>query len=145
MKQTGMVWAALGVALMLVLNVNADNVCPDTVSQGGGNSASTSFVLHDSVGGVGGVSQTSASFQSDAGYIPQVLSGCNCLPCDDFVAQACEALQNSPQTTIAAALAFLETLLAGSDLYSVDICGDGSDGAGFPETCAAYILQRFQP
>jgi len=46
---------------------------------------------------------------------------------------------------VAGALAFLEARLAGSDLYRVDICGDGSAGAGFPETCVASILQNFQP
>ena len=145
MKQTTKVFAALGVALMFVLHVNAGNVCPDTLSQGGGNAVGANFILHDSVGGVGGVSQTSASFQSDVGYIPQILSGCNCIPCDNFISQACDALQLNQQTTVASALAFLEALLADSDLYSVDICGDGSAGAGFPETCAAYILQNFQP
>ena len=145
MKHTVRMWAALGVALVFVLHVNADDVCPDTLSQGGGNAVSASFILHDSVGGVGGVSQTSASFQSDVGYIPQILSGCNCIPCDNFISQACDALQLNQQTTVASALAFLEALLADSDLYSVDICGDGSAGAGFPETCAASILQNFQP
>ena len=145
MKQTGKVWAALGVALMFVLHVNADNVCPGTVSQGGTNTTSASLMLHDSVGGIGGVSQTSTSFQSDVGYIPQILSGCNCLPCDEFVSQACDALQLNQQTTFASALAFLEALLADSDLYSVDICGGGSAGAEYPETCAAFILQNFQP
>ena len=145
MKHTVRMWTALGVALAFVLHVNADDVCPDTLSQGGGNAVSASFILHDSVGGVGGVSQTSASFQSDVGYIPQILSGCSCIPCDNFISQACDALQLNQQTTVASALAFLEALLADSDLYSVDICGDGSAGAGFPETCAAFILQSFQP
>ena len=145
MKQTAKVWVALGVALMFVLHVNANDVCPDTLSQGGTNTSSASFILHDSIGGVGGVSQTSASFQSDVGYAPQILSGCNCMPCDDFVSQACDALQVNQQTSVANALAFLETLLTNSDLYNVDICGDDSTGAGFPETCAAYILQNFQP
>jgi len=145
MKQTEKVFAALGVALMFVLHVNANDVCPDTLSQGGTNTTSASYMLHDSVGGIGGVSQTSTSFQSDVGYIPQILSGCNCIPCDNFVSQACDALQLNQQTSVASALAFLEALLADSDLYSVDICGDGSAGAGFPETCAAVILQNFQP
>ena len=145
MKHTGRMWTALGVALVFVLHVNADDVCPDTVSQGGGNAVSASFILHDSVGGVGGSPQTSASFQVNAGYPPQVLSGCNCVSCGDFISQACEALQLNQQTTVASALAFLEALLADSDLYSVDICGDGGAGAGFPETCAASILQNFQP
>ena len=145
MKQTTKVFAALGVALMFVFHVNAENVCPDTLSQGGTNTTSASFMLHDSIGGIGGVSQTSTSFQSDAGYIPQILSGCSCIPCDNFISQACDALQLNQQTTVASALSFLEALLADSDLYSVDICGDGSAGAGFPETCAAYILQNFQP
>ena len=145
MKHTVRMWAALGVALAFVLHVNADDVCPDTLSQGGGNAVGANFILHDSVGGVGGTSTSSASFQLDAGYPPQVLSGCNCVPCDYFLSQACDALQLNQQTTVASALAFLEALLADSDLYSVDICGDGSAGAGFPETCAAYILQNFQP
>jgi len=54
MKHTGRMWTTLGVALVVVLHVNADDVCPDTVSQGGGNAANASFILHDSVGGVGG-------------------------------------------------------------------------------------------
>ncbi|HCN09313.1 MAG TPA: hypothetical protein DIT01_15405, partial [Lentisphaeria bacterium] len=106
MKQTEKVFAALGVALMFVLHVNANDVCPDTLSQGGTNTTSASYMLHDSVGGIGGVSQTSTSFQSDVGYIPQILSGCNCIPCDNFVSQACDALQLNQQTSVASALAF---------------------------------------
>ncbi len=146
MKQaTGKGLIALVVALMFVLHVKADEVCPDTVSQGGENTASASYTLHDSVGGVGGVSQSSASFQSAGGYIPQTLNGCNCTSCDDFVAEACVQLQLSRQTTIAGALTFLEGWVAGSGLYGVDICADGADGAGASESCAAFVLQNFQP
>ena len=145
MKQRAMMWTAMAVTLLFALiQVYAVDVCPGTMSQGGNNSTTASFTLHDSVGGAGG-SQSSASFQSDVGYIPQILSGCNCTPCDEFVSQACDALQLNQQTTFASALAFLEALLADSDLYSVDICGGGSAGAEYPETCAAFILQNFQP
>ena len=124
---------------------NDAGVCPDTLSQGGINKASASFILHDSIGGIGGVSQTSTSFQSEAGYIPQTLSGCNCMTCDDFVAEACVQLQLSPQTSVTQALALLEGWLAGTTLFSVDICADGLDGAGSSESCSAFILQSFQP
>ena len=123
---------------------NDAGVCPDTLSQGGINSAGANFILHDSVGGIGGVSQTSASFQSESGYIPQVLSGCNCMTCDDYVAEACVQLQLSPQTSVVQALALLEGWLAGTTLFSVDICADGADGAGSSESCSAFILQSFQ-
>jgi hypothetical protein len=123
---------------------NDAGVCPNTLSQGGENTASANFILHDSIGGIGGVSQTSANFQSDVGYIPQVVSGCNCMTCDDFVAEACVQLQLSPQTSVAQALALLEGWLAGTDLFSVDICADGVDGAGSSESCSAFILQSFQ-
>lgn len=146
MKSKAMMWTAMAVTLLFaVLQVHAADVCPDTTSQGGNTSTSASFTLHDSVGGDGGVSQSSASFQSDGGYIPQVLCGCDCVPCDDFVTLACEALQLDQPTTQAYALIFLQALLAGNDLASVDICADGNDGAGSPDACAAFILSYFQP
>ena len=144
MKHTGRMWTTLGVALVVVLHVNADDVCPDTVSQGGGNAANASFILHDSVGGVGGTSLSSASFQLNSGYAPQVLSGCNCVPCDYYISQACDALQLNQQTNFADARALIEAMFAGSDLYSVDICGDGSDGAEGSQACAEFVLQFFQ-
>ena len=123
---------------------NDAGVCPDTLSQGGENTASASFILHDSIGGIGGVSQTSASFQSESGYIPQTLSGCNCMTCDDFIAEACVQLQLTRQTTLAQAVTLLEGWIAGNDLFSVDICADGLDGAGSSEACSAFILQSLQ-
>jgi hypothetical protein len=142
--------AAEGSFQMQVVNRSPDppnnaGVCPDTLSQGGINRASASFILHDSIGGIGGVSQTSTSFQSEAGYIPQTLSGCNCITCDDYIAEACVQLQLTPQTSVVQALAMLEGWLAGTTLFSVDICADGLDGAGSSESCSAFILQSFQP
>jgi hypothetical protein len=146
MKSNALMWTAMAVTLLFaVLQVHAADVCPDTTSQGGNNSTSARFTLHGSVGGVGVVSQSSASFQADVGYIPQVLSGCNCVPCDDFITLACEALQLNQPTAQASALVVLQALLAGNDLTSVDICGDGNDGTGSPDACAAFILSYFQP
>ena len=104
---------------------NDAGVCPDTLSQGGENTAS-------------------ASFQSESGYIPQTLSGCNCMTCDDFIAEACVQLQLTRQTTLAQAVTLLEGWIAGNDLFSVDICADGLDGAGSSEACSAFILQSLQ-
>ena len=146
MKYTGRIWTALAVALVFVLHVNANELCPDTVSQGGGNAENASFILHDSVGGVGSTLPSSASLQLNAGYSPQVLSGCNCVPCDYYISQACDQLVLNEQTSFAGARIFVEAMFANdSNLYSVDICDDGSDGAGFPETCAEFVLQFFQP
>lgn len=127
---------------------NNAGVCPDTLSQGGINRASASFVLHDSIGGIGGIgggSQSSASFQLEAGYIPQTLSGCNCIPCDDYIAAACVQLQLTPQTSVMQGLLTLEAWLPGTTLFSVDICADGFDGAGSSESCSAFILESFLP
>jgi hypothetical protein len=124
---------------------NDAGVCPDTLSQGGENTASASFILHGSIGGIGGGSQTSASFQVEAGYIPQTLSGCNCIPCDDYIAAACVQLQLIPQTSVMQGLVTLEAWLPGTTLFSVDICADGFDGAGSSESCSAFILESFLP
>jgi len=144
-KQRSMMWTAMAVTLLFaVIHVHAVDVCPDTISQGGGNSSGAVFTLHDSVGGFGG-SQSSAAFVSDIGYAPQVLCGCDCVPCADFVDLTCESLQLNFQTTQTGALPFLEALLASSDLFSADICADGSDVDGCPEACAAFILSNFEP
>ena len=143
MKQKIRLWAAMGVVCLFALQLNAE-VCPDTISQGGLNKSGTTYTLHDSVGGIGGAAVAGASHQVAAGYIPQVLCGCNCLPCDAFLDAACAELATLGITSFDEMLDLLAQHLAGTDLSKVDICGDGTPGGGCPEACAAFITQTFQ-
>ena len=119
-------------------------VCPDTLSQGGLNKSGSTYTLHDSVGGIGSDTVTGASHQAAGGYIPQLISGCNCLPCDQFLAQACTEVTTVMPTSYGEMLTLLGQILGASDLSSVDVCADGTSGGGSPEGCSAYITQTFQ-
>jgi len=119
-------------------------LCPTTLSQGGLNKSGSTYTLHDSVGGIGSAAVTGVSYQVAAGYIPQLQCGCNCLPCEQFLALACTEVTTAMPTSYSEMLALLTQILGASDLSSVDVCADGTLGGGSSEGCSAYIAQTFQ-
>ena len=128
----------------LCIPASGAEVCPDTLSQGGLNKSGSTYTLHDSVGGIGSATVTGASHQAAGGYIPQLISGCNCLPCDQFLAQACTEVTTVMPTSYGEMLTLLGQIIGASDLSSVDVCADGTSGGGSPEGCSAFITQTFQ-
>ena len=87
---------------------------------------------------------TGASYQAAGGYIPQLISGCNCLPCDQFLAQAGTEVSTVMPTSYGEMVPLLGQILSNSDLSSLDVCPDCTSGGGSPEGCSAYITQTFQ-
>ncbi len=124
--------------------VSGVELCPTTLSQGGLNKTGSTYTLHDSVGGIGSATLTGASHQAAGGYIPQLQCGCNCLPCEQFLALACTEVTTVMPTSYGEMLTLLTQILGASDLSSVDVCADGTSGGSSPEGCSAYITQTFQ-
>jgi len=146
-EQKAKMCAAIGTVLifgLLPLRIQGAELCPSTLSQGGLNKSGSIYTLHDSVGGIGSATVTGASHQAAGGYIPQLICGCNCLPCDQFLAQACTEVTTVMPTSYGEMLTLLGQILGASDLASVDVCADGASGGGSPEGCSAYITQTFQ-